>query len=87
MHEAMKKKSLAEFTRAEFLKFVDDTFRVIDPENNDLWVDHFIKLVPHPAGSDLLFWPAEGVDDSPEGVVAEVECYCAQNDLPCFSDS
>lgn len=86
MHEALKKKALADFTRAEFLQFVDDTSRVIEPENNDLWVDHFISLVPHPAGSDLLFWPEEGADDSPEGIVAEIERYCIQNNLPCFSD-
>ena len=47
-----------------------------------------MKLVaPHPQGSDLLFWPEEGADDSPEGIVDEVERFCGENGLPGFMDS
>lgn len=87
MHSAMKKTSLQEFTRQEFLQFVADIYHVVDSKNNDAWVEHFISLVSHPSGSDLIFWPEEGADDSPSGVVAEVERHSAQAGLPCFSDS
>lgn len=90
MIEALKKHSISEFTRAEFLDFVDAICRAAAPteEEGSEWVGHFDKLVaPHPKGADLIFWPEEGADDSPEGVVAEVERYCRANGLPCFRDS
>lgn len=85
-HPALGKKSLHEFTRAEFLQFVGDIVNVVDPPNNDLWVEHFIAVVPHPAGSDLIYWPEPGADDSPAGIVAEIERDCGERGLPCFAD-
>ncbi len=89
MIETMEKTKLSEFTKAEFAKFVDDIShdRAETEAESDAWVRHFKSLVPHPAKSDLLFWPEEGADDSPEGIVAEIERYCRENGLPGFRDS
>ncbi len=63
MHPALGKSSIGEFTRAEFLAFVDDIVhaRGGSEAEDDAWVNHFDHIVaPHPAGTDLLFWPAPG---------------------------
>ncbi|SIS80097.1 bacteriocin immunity protein [Paracoccus saliphilus] len=89
MVDALTKHSLSEFTRAEFLDFVERISRAegATEKENDEWVDHFAKLVePHPKGTDIMFWPEEGADDSPEGIVSEVERFCRENKLPCFKD-
>lgn len=90
MIDAMKKQSLSEFTRAEFLDFVGRIFRAEAPTEREgnSWTLHFDELVaPNPQGYDLIYRPAEGVEDSPEGVVGEVERYCREHGLPCFKDS
>ncbi|MDY7563162.1 MULTISPECIES: bacteriocin immunity protein [unclassified Pseudomonas] len=40
------------------------------------------KLLPHPAGSDLLYYPQPGADESPEGVVQEIQTWCLANGVP-----
>jgi hypothetical protein len=82
-------KSIADFTKDEFSKFIEAGS---DPSGKsqkkaDAFIGQFNELVPHPAKSDLLYWPTEGADDSPEGVVAEIERYCRENGLPGFKDS
>lgn len=85
----MSRKSLQEFTRDEFIAFVErlsDARAGTEAEDGRL-VEHFNAIVPHPAGSDLLFWPEAGADDSAQGVMTAVEHHCLANDLPAFKDS
>ena len=89
MTDFLEKNELAAFERGEFLDFVVSIFQV-NTENeieHNGWVRHFNMLSPHPAKSDLIYWPAEDADNSPEGVVVEIERYCRENGLPCFKDS
>ncbi len=90
MTDPLTASSLNELTKEEFTKFVGDIFeaRAETEEQCLLWVRHFDKLVaPHPQKNGLIFWPKEGVDDSPEGVVDEVERFCRERGLPGFKDS
>ena len=90
MIEALEKKSLNEFTRTEFLEFVICLFEgsYVSEAEDDSFVAHFDHLVsPHPQKNGLIFWPEQGSDDSPEGIVAEIERYCRENGLPGFKDS
>ena len=88
MTESAKKQSLTDFTRTEFFSFVSaiSNDEAKSEDIGDAWLELFIEIVPHPAKSDLIYWPADGADDSPEGIVAEIERYCRENDLPCFKD-
>lgn len=45
-------------------------------------VEHFNSVVPHPAGSDLLFYAEEGADDSAEGIIQTIAEWCATQGLP-----
>ena len=88
MTDFLKKLSLSEFSKSEFTEFVSNisSEKAKDEAQSDAWLEHFIAIAPHPAKSDLIYWPEEGADDSPEGIVAEIERYCRENDLPCFKD-
>lgn len=89
MSDPLSKPRLSEFTRAEFLEFVVLLANAegLTEEEDDRRVDHFARLVePHPQGTDLLFWPEPGADDSPPGVVAEIERFFHARGLRCFRD-
>ena len=85
MTDYLKKKSLSEFTKKEFLAFVAHIFNVKNKteEEGNIDVDHFDELVPHPEKNGLIFWPPEGIE-TPEDIVNEVERYCKEKNLPCF---
>lgn len=83
------KKTLLDFSKnefAEFIQFVTDFEDRTEEEDNALLL-RFNELCPHPAKSDLIYWPEEGADDSPQGIVAEIERFCRENGLAGFKDS
>jgi hypothetical protein len=87
MIDYLKKKSLSEFTKKEFLSFVTHIFNGEEKseEADNIDVRHFDMLVPHPEKNGLIFWPPEGIE-TPEDIVNEIERYCKENNLPCFKD-
>jgi len=68
-------KQISDYTEAEFLDFVrkifdvDNTTEAEDIKN----ILEFRRLTEHPDGSDLIYYPREEREDSPEGVVREVK--------------
>ncbi|QLL13800.1 bacteriocin immunity protein [Pseudomonas chlororaphis subsp. aurantiaca] len=48
------------------------------------WMRHFQKVSEYPAGSDLIFYPENGADDSSEGITRLVKEWRAANGLPGF---
>ena len=86
MRELPKKTSHTEFTKGEFLEFLS---RFDDPgseEQNTAEILYFKSISPHPAGSDLIYWPPEHVKTD-DDIVKEIERYCRDNGLPGFKDS
>ncbi|WP_369071618.1 bacteriocin immunity protein [Klebsiella quasipneumoniae] len=85
----MINKIIAEYTEAEFLAFVKK-IRDADYDTESKHTDAvllFKKLTEHPDGSDLIYYPKPGQDDSPEGIVKEVKDWRAKNGKPGFKDS
>ncbi|MFJ2714931.1 bacteriocin immunity protein [Pseudomonas sp. NPDC087346] len=78
------KSNLAEYTEQEFKALIEAIDDADTEEVRGELVEHFNKLVPHPAGSDLLFYPEDGADDSPEGVVQAIKEYCHTHHLQSF---
>ena len=71
----MNMKTISDYTESDFLEFVSRLFNV---ENTTEAEDiknllEFKRLTEHPDGSDLIYYPREGREDSPEGVVQEVK--------------
>ncbi len=87
----LSKRSLEDYTEAEFMlllrEFFEDTSDLkgaaLETYLSQL-TDHFVSIVGHPRGSDLIFYPAPGVDDSPEGLLSEVKKWREANGLPGF---
>ena len=87
MTDPLIKSRLSDFTRTEFVSFVEDIChnRAETEELSLKWVRHFDRLVaPHPQRNGLIFWPEEGADDSPEGITAEIERFINEQGLPGF---
>ncbi|MBD8454740.1 bacteriocin immunity protein [Serratia rubidaea] len=83
----MEKNTISDYTEAEFLNFVRKICRVADFKTENEHTDavlEFEKLSEHPDGSDLIYYPKDGQDDSPEGIVKEVKEWRAQNGKPGF---
>lgn len=83
------KNSISDYTEAEFLAFVKKIFNVENTsEDEDIKnILLFKKLTEHPDGSDLIYYPRDGREDSPEGVVKEVKEWRAKNGKPGFKQS
>lgn len=69
------KKLISDYTEREFLNLIRKIYNAEGPtEQDDIRrVNEFRRLAEHPSGSDLIFYPEDGKDDSPEGVVREVK--------------
>lgn len=85
------KETLADYTEAEFLALMYELFTDRpDLDGRELErltikiVTHFEKITEHPDGSDVIYYPPEGADDSPQGVVNRVKEWRAANGKPGF---
>ncbi|MCP1495400.1 DNA-binding transcriptional ArsR family regulator [Pseudomonas migulae] len=85
------KERLEDYTEAEFLAFLQG-FSLF-PEglhgkalevHLDRLLEHFLVITEHPDGSDVIFYPKEGQEDSPEGILKEVKEWRAANNKPGF---
>jgi hypothetical protein len=84
----MSKKTIADYTEAEFLEFVRKIFRAEGTEtDDDKLISEFRRLTEHPDGSDLICYPRDDREDSPEGIVQEVKEWRAKNGKPGFKNS
>ncbi|WP_025901350.1 bacteriocin immunity protein [Tatumella sp. UCD-D_suzukii] len=69
------KKSISDYTEQEFLALVSRVYNA-EGESEEEDVNNLLEfecLCEHPEGSDLIYYPREGREDSPEGVVKEVK--------------
>ncbi|MBJ2244196.1 MULTISPECIES: bacteriocin immunity protein [Pseudomonas] len=79
---------ISEYTETEFLNFVvslcDSSIRT---EEEDIeMVFEFERLTEHPDGADLIYYPRDDREDSPEGIVKEVKEWRAANGKPGFKE-
>lgn len=84
----MEDKKLSDYSEKEFLDLVRKICRAEGPteEDDNQLVREFRRLAEHPSGSDLIFYPDDGKDDSPEGIVKEVKEWRQANGKPGFKD-
>lgn len=79
-----RKNSLTDYTEAEFIELIYAIGSCTTEEERDALLDQWDRVVAHPAGTDLLYYPVEGADDSPEGIARTVKEWYAANGLPGF---
>ncbi|MCY1406263.1 Pyocin-S2 immunity protein [compost metagenome] len=85
----MKNKDFSEYTEAEFMTLVRDIF---DGAKNSEKKHHadvieFNRIVGHPSGSDLIYYPNSSMDPTPDSVVNEVKEWRAKNGMPGLKSS
>ncbi|MFJ2283427.1 bacteriocin immunity protein [Pseudomonas sp. NPDC087803] len=81
------KKSLSDYTEAEFLRFMQEIRTANKNASDDVLdplLDHFCSITEHPDGTDLIYYPDEGVNNSNEGITETVKKWRAANGLPGF---
>ncbi|MHC8377079.1 bacteriocin immunity protein [Pseudomonas sp. MDT1-16] len=82
---------LEDYTESEFLDFLRELFdggEDLTADEFDKYmidrVKHFETVTEHPDRSDVIFYPKEGQEDSPEGILKEVKEWRAFNNKPGF---
>lgn len=85
------KTKFEDYTEQEFLDFMNAFFSNPDKLKGKAFerrsiqmVEHFEKITEHPAGSDVIFYPEEGHEHSPEGILKTVKEWRLQNGKPGF---
>ncbi|EDT7188743.1 bacteriocin immunity protein, partial [Salmonella enterica subsp. enterica] len=63
----MEKKTISDYTEAEFLEFVRKICRAEGETeaDDDKLVDEFERLTEHPYKNGLIYYPLDGQEDSP----------------------
>ncbi|WP_408005121.1 bacteriocin immunity protein [Pseudomonas moraviensis] len=83
--------SFSHYTEAEFVALLQELAKEDEEAENDdradLLLAHFETISEHPAGSDLIYYPEPGADNSPAGVMQSVREWRAAQGLPGFKDS
>ncbi|MBK5511305.1 bacteriocin immunity protein [Pseudomonas sp. TH15] len=80
------KAKFEEYTESEFISLIN---RLIEGDysserEHDAIVDNIVSISEHPSGSGILYYPAEGVEDSPAGVLKAIKDWRAANGKPGF---
>ncbi|MCY9829502.1 bacteriocin immunity protein [Vibrio sp. YMD68] len=86
----MKKKMITDYSETEFLNFVEDIFKSNASDSDDILderLELFEEITEHPDGTDLIYYPKNLGDDTPENIVKIVKEWRLAQGLPCFKDS
>ena len=80
------KNKFEEYTEAEYVALIN---RLVEgnyssEKEHDAIVDNIVKTSEHPNGTDVLYYPEQGTDDSPTGVLATIKAWRAANGKPGF---
>ncbi|EIY2811650.1 bacteriocin immunity protein [Escherichia coli] len=81
------KNSISDYTEAEFIDFLKEIEKENSAETDDvldILLEHFEKVTEHPDGTDLIYYPRDNREDSPEGIVKEIKEWRAANGKPGF---
>ncbi|WP_296265937.1 bacteriocin immunity protein [Pseudomonas sp. UBA6562] len=86
----MFKNRIEDYTESEFLSFLKG-FEEGEHLEGDQYGTHiyqlarqFKKVVEHPAGTNLIFYPEPDADCTPEGWLAEIKHWMIENGKPGF---
>lgn len=87
MTSPFTKNSISEYTETEFLLLMQEIRTANRQTSDDVLdplLDHFCNITEHPDGTDLIYYPEEGADNSNEGIIEIVKRWRAANGLSGF---
>lgn len=74
-----------EYTEQEFTELVREIVEAVgSSEHQDKLLEHFISVAEHPSGSDLIYYPDDDANSSPERITEIVKNWRADQGLPGF---
>ncbi|EXF95064.1 colicin immunity protein ImmE2 [Pseudomonas fluorescens HK44] len=81
------KSKLSDYTESEFIDFINEIkFGSNDEAEEDKLIFHFKKVVGHPAGSDLIFYPENKIENTAKEIIQTLKEWRAVQGLPGFRD-
>ncbi|MUI60477.1 bacteriocin immunity protein [Pseudomonas aeruginosa] len=82
----MESKKISDYTEAEFFSLISELFNrdFSSEEERDAVVYAIVNAAEHPDGTDIIFYPKEDEEDSPEGVLKRIKEWRATKSLPDF---
>ena len=84
--DLLKKSTLNDFSKEEFAVLLEEISSATGGEQyQDELINHFIVIVPHPDGSDLLFWVPDE-EAAASVVIRKIEKWCESNHISGFKD-
>ena len=76
------KDQFSEYTESEFLDLLAEIVEANGSEEyQDQLLEHFIQITEHPLGPDLIYYPENPADATPERVLEIVKEWRARNGL------
>jgi hypothetical protein len=80
------KNKLEDYTESEYKALIQRLFEgnYSSEAELDEIVETIVNTSEHPSRSDVLYFPEEGVEDSPEGVLNTIKTWRAANGKPDF---
>lgn len=80
------KDKFEEYTESEYMSLIDRLFQggFSSEEEHDAIVDNIVSTSEHPNGTGVLYYPEEGVEDSPAGALKAIKDWRAANGKPGF---
>jgi hypothetical protein len=80
------KQKFEEYTESEYIDLINRLFEgnYSSEREHDAIVDNIVDTSEHPNGTNILYYPEEGVDDSPEGASGAIKAWRAANGKPGF---
>lgn len=80
------KSKLEEYTESEYLNLINCLFDggYSSEEEHDAIVENIVNTSEHPNRTGVLYYPEEGVDDSPAGVLKAIKDWRSANGKPGF---
>lgn len=87
MNDPFIKNSLSDYTEAQFIRFLQEIRAANENASDEVLgelLEKFRMLTGHPDGSDLIYYPEDGADNSNEGITETVKKWREANGLPGF---
>jgi hypothetical protein len=77
--------TLQKYTEEEFLTLITEICDDVGSEEyQDIILENFRVVSEHPSGSDLIYYPESGIEQSPAKILEQIKEWRAQNGKPGF---
>lgn len=85
----MNNKAFSDYTEIDFLNLVRGIFNagIKDEEEHINDLEEFERVSEHPSSTDLIYYPENDTNPTPESVVLEVKEWRNKNGMPGFKNA